>query len=89
VEVAGSTVQNCQTGADANQRADCRIVGVVNSVQDYWGTELPRRGVRYAPADTVFFTGQTDSGLRQGASPGEVPGASQIGRKEPATQKRR
>lgn len=61
--VAGATVaQNCRTGADANARTDCRVVGVVNSVQSYWGAELPKRGVSYRPADTVFFSGQTQAG---------------------------
>jgi predicted metalloprotease len=44
----------CRTGEDANQRDDCRIVGVVNSVQDYWSEHL--QGYREAP--TTFFTGQ-------------------------------
>src|SRR5205807_6917748 len=62
-EVAGSQVaQNCRTGADANARTDCRVVGVVNSVQSYWGSELPRRGVSYRTADTVFFSGETQAG---------------------------
>ena len=63
VEVAGNTVaQDCRTGADANARTDCRVVGVVNSVQQYWSGELPRRNVRYAPADTVFYSGATQAG---------------------------
>jgi predicted metalloprotease len=48
----------CRTGSDANQREDCRIVGVVNSVQAYWGDQV--RGYREAP--TRFFSGQTSTG---------------------------
>ena len=48
----------CRTGADANQREDCRIVAVVNSVQDYWSESL--EGYREAP--TRFFSGQTSTG---------------------------
>jgi predicted metalloprotease len=44
--------EECRTGADANQDDDCRIVAVVNSVQDYWAETVSN----YALADTVFFT---------------------------------
>jgi predicted metalloprotease len=54
----------CRTGADANQREDCRIVGVVNSVQDYWKDNV--QGYREAP--TRFFTGQTGTGCGAASS---------------------
>jgi uncharacterized protein len=56
--------QNCQTGDDANQREDCRIVGVINSVQDYWGTHLDG----YQPAKTIFFTDAVSTGCGNASS---------------------
>ncbi|MGH9263627.1 MAG: KPN_02809 family neutral zinc metallopeptidase, partial [Acidimicrobiales bacterium] len=55
---------NCQTGEDANQRDDCRIVAVVNSVQAYWEERLPS----YRPATTVFFSGGTNTGCGSASS---------------------
>jgi predicted metalloprotease len=52
----------CRTGADANTQEDCRIVGVVNSVQKFWETEFNEAGERYEPADTRIFTAQINSG---------------------------
>ncbi len=54
--------QECQTGADANRREDCRIVGDINSVQSYWKQEFAAAGRDYVPATTVFFTDSTDTG---------------------------
>jgi uncharacterized protein len=53
---------SCQTGADANERQDCRILGDVNSVQKYWATWFKSHGKTYTPAKTVFFTGSTNTG---------------------------
>jgi len=54
--------QDCQTGADANTKDECRVVGYVDSVQKYWSGEFSNRGKQYQPAQTVLFTGQIDTG---------------------------
>jgi predicted metalloprotease len=63
---AGQLSSSCRTGSDANQREDCRIVGVVNSVQAYWRDQVQG----YRPAPTRFFTAQTSTGC--GAATSEV-----------------
>src|SRR5262245_8911469 len=48
---AGSQLtQECQTGQQANERADCRIVGFVNSIQAYWSDAYEEDGGQYRPA---------------------------------------
>jgi len=66
----GTVAQECRTGADANRREDCRIVGFVNSIQAYWDDDFERRGGRYELAPTRFFAAQTNSscGLATSAS---------------------
>jgi predicted metalloprotease len=54
--------QRCRTGVDANTDADCAAVAVVNSVQAYWQDALATSGTTYQPADTVFYSGSTQTG---------------------------
>jgi uncharacterized protein len=53
--------EECRRGQDANERQDCRIVGVVNSAQRFWNETFQRSGGEYQFADTVFFTDQVDT----------------------------
>ncbi|MBA4180339.1 MAG: hypothetical protein C0506_07110 [Anaerolinea sp.] len=65
----GSTLaQDCQTGADAERRDDCRIVAFVNSIQKYWTDEYKRRGGTYVPSQTTFFSGQVPTGCGTASS---------------------
>jgi predicted metalloprotease len=51
----------CKTGADANRDVQCRVIGTVNSVQDFWGDELRRFGKTYVNVTTVLYSGSTRS----------------------------
>ena len=54
--VGSQAVAECETGADANERLDCRIVGTVNSVQAYWAEAFESDDREYQEATTVLFT---------------------------------
>ena len=62
------SLEDCQTGVDADQQEDCRVVAVVNSVQDFWTDEFARRGGQYRPAPTQLFSGGTQTGCGSATS---------------------
>ncbi|MFF9014321.1 neutral zinc metallopeptidase [Streptomyces sp. NPDC014870] len=73
--------RTCRTGADANARDDCRIVAVVNSVQDFWRAEYARRGGRYGDARTVMFANRVPTACGSATSavgPFYCPGDRQV-----------
>ncbi len=60
-DAQGDTSQafpQCRTGADANTDVDCRMVGTVISVQDYWRDAF----AEYQEAPTVIFDGAVQTG---------------------------
>ncbi|MEU2025360.1 neutral zinc metallopeptidase [Streptomyces sp. NPDC016469] len=78
---AGQVARECRTGRDANTKDDCRIVAVVNSVQDYWGQEFTRRDAEYATARTVLFTDRVGTACGSATSavgPFYCPGDRQV-----------
>jgi uncharacterized protein len=54
----GEVHKECKTGQDAEQSRTCRLIGTVNSIQAYWSGVIDG----YRPANTVFFSGSTDTG---------------------------
>jgi uncharacterized protein len=50
-------LEHCQTGQDANEHEDCRILAVVNSVQKFWQGALRN----YDASPTVFFEGSVST----------------------------
>jgi predicted metalloprotease len=57
----GAAETECQTVEDADQRDDCLLVGVINSIQSYWDAEFQRSDLSYETVDTVFFDGEVNT----------------------------
>lgn len=55
-------INACQTGADANEQLDCRILGTAESLDSFWLPYLDQFGVAYTQPGVVLFTGSTDTG---------------------------
>jgi predicted metalloprotease len=53
----------CQSGADANESADCARKAVAVSLENYWAQELPAQTrTQFRPTQIVTFSGGTSTG---------------------------
>ncbi len=66
--VGSQAISECETGEDANERQDCRIVGVIQSLDAYWGEAFADQGGFQEPGVTVFSEGvNTECGAASSA----------------------
>jgi uncharacterized protein len=66
--VGGNGLEHCRTGEDANEYQDCRIVGYVNSIQEYWTDAYAANGNTYQQAQTTLFSDAVTTGCGQASS---------------------
>jgi hypothetical protein len=66
--VGSQAISECETGEDANERQDCRIVGVIQSLDAYWADAFASQGGFQKPGVTVFSEGvNTECGAASSA----------------------
>lgn len=63
-----SLAETCRTGEDANRDARCRVVGTVNSLNQYWPSGASALGVKYARPDAVLTSGSWSTGCGSASS---------------------
>ncbi|HEX6953947.1 MAG TPA: neutral zinc metallopeptidase [Agromyces sp.] len=54
-----SALEECQTGADANERIDCRMKGASASLEEYWQEAAPTIGLEYTPPQEFILFNQS------------------------------
>jgi len=58
----GAAETECRNvNQETEQRDDCRLVAVINSIQSYWSGAFQGSGSTYQPVDTVFFDGEVNT----------------------------
>ncbi len=59
--VGTELVNQCETGEDANQRQDCRLVGAVQSLDAHWADVFSASGEQLQQPDVVIFSDQVST----------------------------
>ncbi len=63
------SLEQCQTGADANANVECRMKGASASLDAYWSGMFAQEGLTYrSPTQFVLFTGATETGCGSATS---------------------
>ena len=58
----GGTLEECQTGEDANQRDDCLVQATIESADSLWAELAPASGIQFVEPGGQVFTGQVQTG---------------------------
>lgn len=60
-QTSGQGIEGCKSGADANARADCRILATTQSLDSFWLSYLPPYNVKVAKPGVEIFTGSVST----------------------------
>ncbi|GGK74845.1 neutral zinc metallopeptidase [Ornithinimicrobium pekingense] len=60
----GGDLDECTSGADANENVDCRMKATMLSLEDYWTSAYPEAD----PTSATLFSGSVDTGCGQASS---------------------
>jgi uncharacterized protein len=59
--VGSQLINECESGADANERQDCRLVGAVQSLDAFWAATFEASGEQLQQPGVVLFSDQVST----------------------------